>query len=366
MRTRALLFIAIIVVAASGLFVVACGDPNTHTPTTDGLPHVAAITIVGPASIAPGTTAQFTAQTLQSDGSNKSALPTTVRWTSSNPNVLTVNASGLATASLQRGDAVLTAEIVQPAGRRSSLREVVVVPEGTFRIVGLVTDSNVPPTPIPGALVEVTGSTVTATTGSNGEYRLYGVPPDADIQVSATGYEPRSQTVHLTGHTTMSYQLAFAGPLGGLTGNYTLTFDVLDSCFGNPNLSNENRHRSYEAAMTQTGALLEVELTEPRFRVNGVNRGNRFFGRVVPGGAIFTIDYYDYYYQTQYPNIAERLSDDSILVPSGTANASNTAGGLTAMMISASITRWGAGFPGFNSNYLGGCYNSVKFTLTPR
>lgn len=365
MRTRLLLSGVLVIVSASGLFA-ACGDPGTRTPTTDSLPHPAFVTIIGPASIPPGTTAQLAAQVQQSDGTTKTALSPTVRWTSSNPSVLTVNANGLATASSLRGDAVVTAEVNASATRRSSLREIVVVPDGTFRVVGLVTDSNVPPTPIPGARVEVVGTTVVATTGSNGEYRLYGVPPDAAIEASAAGYQPRSQTVHLTGHTTVNHELTFAGPLGGLTGNYTLAFDVLDTCPGQPNLSQDNRHRTYDAVMTQTGAALEVELTEPRFRLNGANRGNRFFGRVVPGGAIFTIDYYDYYYQTQYSNIAERLSDNTILVPSGTANAFGSGGGLTATLVFGSITRWGSGFPGFNSIYLGGCFGPIKFSLTPR
>jgi hypothetical protein len=366
MRTRMLLTGALLIAAATGF--VACGDdPKTHLPTGPELPHAAFVQIIGPSSIAPGTTAQFLAQVQQSDNTTKFATTPIARWTSSNPVVLSVNASGLATAGAQRGEAIVTAEVT-PGGtetRRRSMREIVVVPDGTFRVVGVLTDANLPAIPIPGARVEVPGTGLVTTSDDNGQYRLYGVPPDADIQVTADGYESRTQSVHLSGHLALNLQLTFNGPPGSLSGNYTLAIDA-DSCGGTSSLAPELRHRTYDAVLTQTGIALDVVLTEPRFRLNGANKGNRFLGRIVSGGARFTLDYYDYYYTTQYPSVAERLSpDNSILVPQGTVTVVGGASGMTGSMLSgSSMTRWSFGFP--NGSFHSGCFSVMRFSLTPR
>lgn len=352
-------------IAAAGL-MASCDDPKSNLPTSPGLPHAASVQIDGPASVAPGQTAQFTVMVFESDGTTKLATSPTARWISSNPSVLSVNAAGLANAGSQQGEAMLTVEVTPGAGStlRQSTREIVVLPEGTYRVVGRVVDADAPTLGIPNARVEVTsGTPLSVTTGTTGDYRLYGVPADADIQATAAGYHSQVQNVHLSGHTTRNFQLALSGAPLSLSGNYTLTIDVLSGCNALSGLTADLQHRSYHAVLTQNGAALEVVLTEPRFRVNG-SRGNRFSGRVLGGGATFTLDYYDYYYASQYPNVAEQLPDGGALVVAGTTVVDGSTSGLVGSL-TGGLERWGLGFP-IGGSYLGGCYGPIQFRLSPR
>ena len=91
-----------------------------------------------------------------------------------------------------------------------------------------------------------------------------------------------------------------SGPRPMLGGPYTLTIDVVSPC---PNgLSPDLQHRRYDAFVSQNGPAVEVELTEPRFRLNSLGRGNKFTGRSLGNGVTFTLrpyaifGYYYYYY----------------------------------------------------------------------
>ena len=130
------------------------------------------------------------------------------------------------------------------------------------------------------------------------------------------------------------------------------------------------QHRTYEAVLTTTGTTIEVVLTESRFRLNSLGRGNRFSGRVLANGVTFTLEYYyDYYYPyygpTAYPNVAERLGDNTYLVVSGQATTSGGPDGLTGTL-SGSVAQWDSRFPVF-PRLLGECFGSnIQFKVTPR
>ena len=65
--------------------------------------------------------------------------------------------------------------------------------EGT-RIVGRVFDQEVG-RPLPGAVIEVVGTSITATSGMDGRYTLLGVPPgEASLAVRAIGFQPKTIT----------------------------------------------------------------------------------------------------------------------------------------------------------------------------
>jgi hypothetical protein len=276
----------------------------------------------------------------------------------------------VASAGQARGATVLTAEWVvgppSPDVRRST-REVLVLPDGTFRLVGKVTEVEFPTAPVIGAVVEVTPGGLTTTTNFNGDYVLYGVPPDATIRITAVGYQPHVQPLQLASHSTRHFQLTLAGPRQGLDGSYTLTIDV-ETCSGSFQLLPSLRRRSYLAVLTQTGPIADVLLVEPRYRLNSIDRGNRFSGRVDGGGAHFTLEQYDYYYPyygpASYPNVAEALPDGTFLVPQGTAVVTGTRAGLSGT-ITGSVDHWDSRFP-FSARYLGGCFGAQRFTMTPR
>ena len=361
---------SLVVIVFSGL-VANCDDPKTKNPLTPVTATVASVEISGPSSVAPGQSVQFNALVHTSTGAEKLAATPNARWFSSNPGVLQVNGLGLASAGQVRSEVILTVEVPGPtnnATRRSS-REILVLPNGTYRMVGVVSDAEFLGSRLAGARVEVlSGTPLVTTTDSNGQYRLYGVPPDADIQITRAGYNPVVQSVHLTGNATQNFQLTVSGPRPNLSGNYTLAIDV-SSCPGTIPLAFDLLHRQYEAVLTQSGPTVQVALTEPRFRTNSLGRGNHFSGDVDAAGATFLIQgsvsyYYFYYGPIAYPEIAERLSDGTYFVVGGSVTTTLSSGVLSGDM-NGFLERWDSKFP--NGNLLGACYQSVpRFTLTPR
>jgi carboxypeptidase family protein len=372
MRNLSLVRAFVVVGVCSGL-VATCSDPKSTIPTSPTGLDVTSVSISGPATIAPGQSGQFTVALRFSDGTVKSAIGGNVAWRSSSTFLLPINASGLATARQQSsGEAVLTADIVRPTTNsvRTATREIVIVPDGTYRLVGVVNDAEFPTVPVAGAKVTATPGSVSTTTNSLGQYKLYGVPPDAEIRITADGYLPVVQNVQLVAHATRNFQMALPGPRVNLAGNYRLAIDVVGACSSSPALSVDLQHRRYDAVITQTEPALDVMLTEPIFRMNSTSRGNRFTGQAGAAGAIFTLEsYYSYYYPYYgaigYPNVAERLSNGTFLVVDGRAVTTGSAAGLTGTM-SGGLANYDPRFPN-QAFFLGGCFSSaLQFTLTPR
>jgi hypothetical protein len=329
-----------------------------------------AVTITGgPSTLAPGQSAQYTASVRLSDGTVQTGTEAGVRWSAGNLTVLRADASGLVTALQKLGDTTLSAAVGGP-GVSTEIRstmEITVVPEGTYRVVGQVTEAESSSQGIPGARIEVTPGSLVASTDQAGRYKLYGVPADANIRVTADGYLPYERPVRLTGHATEDVPLTLSGPRLTLNGPYTLAIDVVNPCTA---LAPDSQHRSYQAVVTQSGPLVEIALTEPRFRVNEIGRGNKFSGRVAGAVATFILDFFDSEEYVvigppAYPNVVERLSNGTFLVVYGTASVTAFAGGLSGSL-NGSLAGWGSEFP-TNLVFQGSCHSaSHRFTLTPR
>jgi hypothetical protein len=187
--------------------------------------------------------------------------------------------------------------------------------------------------------------------------------------VTANGYQPVVQNVHLTAHETQNFQLTPSGSRTSLNGPFTLAIDVVGNCSGSPGLPAHLQHRTYEAAVTTTDSFVEVRLTEARFYVYpGQSKGNWFGGHADAAGVRFTLDGWGNpdFYLDFFPSVAERLSDNTFLVPSGTAATSRTNGGVSGPM-TGEISYYGSGFPSPMTSFLGGCSSSgLRLTLTPR
>ena len=375
-------------VIAAVAVIAACGDDPQQSPSTNPVgpgpsaspaaPFVASVEIRGPASIAPGESAQFSAISHFSDGTTRTA--DNVRWASS-ASLLQVEASGLATAAQQTGEALLYAQVTTnvSGGWIRSSKEVLILPDGTYRMVGLVTENGAPTATVDGARVEVSGAaSLVAMTDYDGRYRLYGVPANANIRVTRDGYQPHIENVRLTEHTTRNFALTLAGARLEIAGPYTLTIDV--RCTTSTPVPADVRQLSYAALLTQTGPTVEVLLTEfARFRINSAGRGNRFSGHVDAAGATFHLDdfltdsvwYYALPYQpSAYPSVVEQLSGDTILIVSGTAVTRRSPDGLSGDLA--------GGVSHFDSRFIsvplltsirGSCFASSpahRFTLTRR
>ena len=368
LNRAALLSLAVVVVT------LACNQPATHNPTTPSVPFVNTVEVIGPSSIAPGHAVQFFASMRLADGTVKSgSTATDVRWKSSNTSVLQVGPTGIVTPGANQGDATITADLRVGTTSRTATKEVIVQPDGTFRLVGQVTEQDAPNQQVGGARVEVVGGSSVATTDAFGNYRLYGVPAVADIRISANAYGTQTFSVQLAGNDTRNFVLPLVGPRPGFSGNYTLLIDVAGSCTGfNPPLTSDLQHRSYQAEVTQSGTALDVLLTSPQFRLNSLGLGNHFSGELINGGAKFTLGWYDSYYYpyygpTSYPSIAEQLPNGRYLVTQGFAMTTGTPGsGLTGTMTSSGMLLWDLVFPSSNSRLLGACFSPITFKLNPR
>jgi hypothetical protein len=345
-------------------FAVGCDNPSSKLPTTPSPPATQGITISGPSSLAPGQSGQYFANVRLSDGGTKT-VASGVQWSVSNPSFLSVDINGVVTAQPRVGEAFVRAQAFSGRSASFGQMEVIIVPTGTFRLTGTVTDGNSSSFRVPNALVEVTPGPISTTTDSQGQFRLYGVPPDVDVKVTAAGYATVNQSLRLTSHSSISVPLTPSGPRMMLSGPYLVEVDTAGGCTSLPAALQQ---RSYDADVTTTGSLVEVALTEPRFRINGTNRGNKFIGRATATGVIFTLDYYGSYYYgyygpAAYPNVAERLSDNTILVVEGTANTSGNSSKVSGLL-DGGITRWDPRFPtqGF---WMGSCgYGSTPVQLT--
>jgi len=366
MRKHPIVFAAIGALAAAGL-VVACDDhPVSRLPNRPSPVAFAGIEISGPDRVAPGQSAQFTAIIRLSDGTRKTAsADTNVTWTTSDGQLLRVNGSGVATAQQLLGDATVRASVPRGSGGvLQSAKEITILPDGTFRVVGMIRDKDFPTLPIFGARIDVTPGQVATFSGFDGRYTLYGVPSEAEVRITRAGYASSVQSLRLTAHTTQDFELVAAGPRNDPpSGPYTLTVDVTGTC---SSLPADLQHRRYDANVTRTGRdgmSLTVSLTEPRFRVDNFGQGNKFTGRVDAGGATFELYGYSSYYYYYYPSVAELLANGSVLEISGRVAMKGSALGLSGQLISwGGITNWDSGFP-LRARSLGSC--SVFSSTSP-
>jgi len=351
----------------AALLAATCSAPGTHVPTAPGAPTVQGIEINGPDTLARGQTAQYSVSVHLADGTVKEATAETqVIWRSDNPFIPVDQDTGVMTAR-GVGEAALSADLATIGAGRAT-KEVVSVPEGTYRLVGVVSDAEFPDHRVHDARVEVTPGSLGTTTDIEGRYRLYGVPSDAEVRVTAAGYEPAVRRVNLTGHASEDVQLALPGPRLGLSGAYTLTIDVAGTCTALPA---ELQHRRYDAVVTQDGLTLDVTLTAPEFTLDRTGKGNRLSGAAAAESATFRLDAlrfseYNFYspgYFT-YPSVAETLPDGSILAVAGVAAMTGAPAGLSGTL-SGSVTRWS--LDGRSPVNLGACSSSeILFALTPR
>ena len=140
MRRRAVLYGSLAI--AVGLFVACGDDPSPVKPSQLSPSPFASIEVIGPDLVFGGHSAQFVANIRQADGTTKSATSMPgLRWRSSNPSVMSVNSSGVVTASgSESGEAMISAEFTTPGAlqgtRKVLIRPAVtaaleVVPQGT-------------------------------------------------------------------------------------------------------------------------------------------------------------------------------------------------------------------------------------------
>jgi len=290
------------------LLAVTCSPPAGPSPPPSDL-AVTSLELTGQTTLAPGATAEFTLIAVFADGTRTDVTSKAI-WSIGNLNFVASQGQGRF-----RAVALGEASVSVRYATRSVTREIVVVPDGTFRVTGrVIADDGV--TPVANAHIQVRdlGESGLATDADrNGNYRLYGVRPESDFVVTRQGFAETVQPVRIDKHAAINISMVLTAPRLNVAGDYTVSFDW-SSC--TPAYRADLRQRVYSAVVTQTGAQIEVRFTEPAFARDYLDRGNLMDGRVDTDGIYLFADRGDFSYP---PYVTELLPDSFRLVTSGTA-----------------------------------------------
>ena len=204
----------------------------------------------------------------------------------------------------------------------SSTREVILVPDGTYRLSGIVSDPVSPGGPIELAWVEVMNGPargMRSGTTSTGQYVLHGVAGDIELRVTKEGYQSRVERVLVTDHQTLNVELAILGQRPDVSGAYTLTIAAADTC--STALPADALSRTYSAVIKQVGPALTIDLSGATFaKINGWT-ANVIHGTVEQtslGLTLGTLGCYGYYYGCG-PSLLEQVAPSSFFLPTGSA-----------------------------------------------
>jgi carboxypeptidase family protein/Big-like domain-containing protein len=286
---------AVATVAAGLVKVVALGQAQitaTYRDLTSPAATVSAtapailtsISISGPQQMAPGTTAQFTLNGTYSDGSKD--VSASASWNTFPTNILR-SAGGGRVEALAAGDAQLFVNF----DRRFTSTGVLVIPPGTFKVSGRVTDSSGAIENVEVRVVSGTGAGLAAKTDFGGNYALYGVAGDVRLSASAPGYVAQEIGATITSHTSRNFALTTSSTSVDVSGQWTMTFRTSSAC--SSDWSPELRQRQVAAAITQQGTRLAIRVLGPAVFTNfGFGTAQ---GRIAGTAFSMTLLFDDYY-----------------------------------------------------------------------
>ena len=304
--------------------------PQQPGPTPGPTPAtVVRIELVAPSEIAPDESVQLTANAVKSDGSVEN-VSTQAQWTPLNSQVVQLSSTGLATGK-NRGEQFVTARF----GGRSGSARIFVLPKGTFRLTGNIQESGFGLTNVTLTVISGVGEGLTALSGFNGSYVLYGVSGPVQIHSKKEGYLNSIQQVDVSAHRTHDFNMVAERQRQEYRGTYTLTISAASPCrFTSGTFPDDAKRRIYTATIAQDVGRLTVTLTDADFIVTN-GHGNRFVGLVDPSDRMsFQIgdaySYYYYYYSGNF-DIVERFSGTALLV-SGIVGARGTPGRISGTL----------------------------------
>jgi hypothetical protein len=247
-------------------------------------PSVRSVTIAGPDIVPLGGTAQFKLTAVMTDGSSRD-VTNEAEWGPQWGAVAVIATPGVI-AGHERGDATITGAF----GGERMYKRVMVLPAGTFRLMGTVKEAGTPSGPVPEAVVEATtasGIRMTAHTFLQGDFVFYGLAGETRLRVTKNGYHSTVRTAVITDHTSeYNIELPLVAPRANVSGTYTLAVTAARDCRvapGHRPLPEELRVRTYQANVEQTGPLLEMTLSGPNLRSRSIP------GRVDPGRVWFSL-----------------------------------------------------------------------------
>ncbi|MGH9315457.1 MAG: carboxypeptidase-like regulatory domain-containing protein [Vicinamibacterales bacterium] len=283
-----------------------------------------AVRIEGPATVAPGASAQYRLIATFEDGTTGD-VSAQAAWSSSNTSILTAGPGGTVQGT-SRGEVALTGRY----SNRSTHVYVMVLENGTYRVTGRVTESG---GGLPGARVEAvagTGAGLTATTGSSGSYALYGLAGEVQIEARLEGFDNQRQTIMVNGNTTADLVMRPSVAPTDLNGTWRLTLSASKGCV--PPVPDDAAARSYSATVVQNGTFLRIELKSPTFP-NAADL--KLDGLVIDRRLTVFLPFDDFYYATygiRYYSLVETLGPSRMLAIAGTARGERAGTAVTGTL----------------------------------
>ena len=330
MHVRRVLIVTVCVFTGT----LAC-DSKTG-PTGPLVVVVVAVELSGTMTIAPGATTQLTLTAVQSDGS-RSDITSTAQWSSFSKTVTSLGEGRFLGHAI--GDAIISGRDRQ----LSVSRELIVVPAGTYRVNGRVTDAEDLGAPIAGALVRARdsgGAGPSAQTDAGGSYVLYGVGAEADLIVARDGYTETTRRVLVDKHTAINLEMPIAGSRLEVGGTYTAIFEWVQC---GASFQEELRRRVYGATMTQIRSRVELRFTSPTFARLNANPRNLMLGSADAINVVIATPVGLGFYDPSFP-VVEMLSDGTYLELSVAATLAPTAAGF-AGRVTGQANHYGPLYP---------------------
>ena len=255
-------WVSVAVITAVAAAAIGGCDKNGPDPQ----PALTGVTITGPAELAPGESGNYSAIAKYSDGSTRD-VTSLASWPTSFGNV-TMSGPGVAVAN-SIGDAQIRVVYREPwesiPKEAHGVKDVLVIPRGTFKISGRVTG--------PGGLSSQTRVTVisgnlagTSVPAAGADYRLYGAVGPIELEVTAPNHVSQRREINVTGHTVQDFALVPIGNFDEVSGPWTLTLvDPSPSC--PPGFPSAARGRTYALNITQQFGKLSVDVSRPGLTV---------------------------------------------------------------------------------------------------
>jgi hypothetical protein len=308
--------------------LATCDDsfpPRPSPPAPPSAPPQRTLTgvkIEGPASVAPGAAASYRFIASFSDGTTED-LTSQSKWGSSNASVLAIQGPG-AVRGANRGEAGLFATYDTGGRSPTSQVYVLVLEDGTFRVVGRVDESG---GRLPGAQVEVvsgTGTGIKATTDSGGLYALYGLAGEVRLDATLEGFEKASRTITVAQNTTADITMRPSIPPTDLNGTWSMTLTASAACA--PEFPQDGT-RHYTAEISQTGTALKLDVKAAGLsssRIDGfvLDRSLRLY---LPSDS-------SYYSDDSYYFLVEQLAPSRFLAIAGTASGKRDGNSVTGTL----------------------------------
>jgi hypothetical protein len=296
------------------------------------------VELIAPRTLAPGASVQLRVIVHRSDGSTEDATSTSV-FSSQSRDVLDIAPNGVATG-MALGDSVVSAAVQNRFP--SATREIVVVPDGTFRVTGQVVEDDSSDLPVGGATVTADAAPA-ATTDIDGRYRLYGVRPHALLRINKSGYVAKDVPLDISDHHIENVRLTFAGPRDNFAGTYQMVIEASPSCRGA--FPDNLLTRRYEAVVSQNGAEIRAVLGGATF-ANGRfgTRSNVIRGRVEQSQMVLEFIFYGAYYED--PSLLEIIDDANLFTVHGQVRFSSA-----PSRLEGTLPGWLMLFPGTSFGY---------------